>query len=132
MQHDNFTYEYYSDGVSITGVVQSVEVLAIPAVLRGYMVRRIESESFSSDTTLQCVVLPCTLSSIGHNAFAFCNNLRYIHLPDGIDSIEHGALSHCSALQYVVLPASLWCISSKLFYCCSGLEYIHYDKFGRL
>ncbi len=132
MIQDNFIYDYYQDGVSIIGIVDRVEVLVVPHVLRGRMVRRIENEAFSDNTTLQCVVLPDTLSSIGRNAFAFCTNLKYIHMPDSIVDIEHGALSHCKALEYVVLPNSLIAISSKMFYCCSSLRYIHFYKYNKL
>ncbi len=132
MIHDNFIYDYHQDGVSIIGIVDPVEVLVVPPVLHGRMVRRIENEAFSNNFTLQCVVLPDTLCSIGRNAFAFCTNLKYIHMPDSIVDIEHGALSHCKSLEYVVLPNSLLAISSKMFYCCSSLRYIHFYKYNKL
>lgn len=132
MTHDNFIYDYYQDGVSIIGIVDMVEVLVVPPVLRGRMVRHIADEAFSNNTTLQCVVLPDTLSSIGRNAFAFCSNIKNIHMPDSIEYIDHGALSHCKALEYVVLPASLTAISTKMFYCCSSLRYVQFYRYNKL
>ena len=70
----------------------------------GYEVREIGAHAFT-DSTLEKVVLPDTITKIGASAFSSCHNLTSIVLPQDIKEIGDHAFSGCWSLTGdMILP----------------------------
>ncbi len=62
------------------------------------------------------------VSSIGFEAFAFCNKLESVSLPDGIGMIYMGVFRDCVNLKSVDLPNTIQDIEFEAFAKCKNLE----------
>lgn len=113
---------YYIEGseVSIGGggdMPWSIVVngdLEIPASYQGLPVTKITDWSFEFNSTIDNVLLPLTIQSIGNHAFERCS-LTSINLPNGLTHIGEYALSKCYHLKYVELPRTITSIVANAF-----------------
>ena len=80
--------------------------------------------SFYYCTSLEEVVLPDSLSSIGAGAFYGCSSLTSVTIPDGVTSIGYQAFDGCSSLTSIVIPDSVISIGDGAVYDCTGLASI--------
>ena len=87
----------------------------------------VEERAFWNCTNLKRVTFPDTSSvtSIGEEAFAFCESLQHINLPSSITTIEEEAFSNCYSLQSVILPSSISVIPKEAFKECISLTTIN-------
>jgi hypothetical protein len=89
----------------------STHTLRIPETLAGLPVVSIKDEAFKGLITLQSVVFPNSLKTIGNRAFASCSilglpngfagNNRGIFIPAGVSSIGAGAFASCGSLSEI-------------------------------
>ncbi len=70
------------------------------------------------------LVIPNSVTSIGHYAFYGCGRLTSITIPDGVTSIGHYAFSDCSSLTSIIIPDGVTSIGDSMFYNCSSLTSI--------
>ena len=75
--------------------------------------------SFSE--SIQTVLLPDGLTSIGSYAFYNCTGLTSVTIPDGVTSIGDRAFSNCAGLTSMTIPDSVTSIGDGVFSGCSGL-----------
>ena len=74
---------------------------------------QLRKDAFSGDETLTKVALPDGVTSIesggryGGGAFFGCSSLQEIVLPDTLSAIGHFAFRGCSSLHVIALPATL-------------------------
>lgn len=103
----------------------SVETLVLPSTLKS-----IGEFAFGECENLTDVVFPSELQSewamIWHGAFCDCVNLNDIKIPEGIGGIADLVFSGCSNLKTVYLPVSLHGIGIGTFYECENLEDVYY------
>lgn len=71
-----------------------------------------------------CCIIPKDVTSIGPNAFEWCENLKNITIPDNVTSIEESAFSCCKNLQGVVISNGVSVIGDSVFSSCSSLQYV--------
>ncbi|MBQ4269605.1 MAG: leucine-rich repeat domain-containing protein, partial [Clostridia bacterium] len=76
----------------------------------------------SNHATLQTVILPETLVSIGASAFSGCTALKDLELPQSLVEIGANAFSGCTALTEISLPATLSTIGESAFSGASRLN----------
>ena len=62
----------------------------------------IEPSAFEGSTLTQ-IILPESVTAIGENAFAFCNNLKKINVPASVASIGNGAFKSCALLTSILV-----------------------------
>ena len=79
---------------------------------------------FSQMTSIEEIVLPNTVTSVGEQAFYGCNSLNTVVIPDGVVSIGNSAFIGCEKLHSLTLPANLEEIGYYAFENCSSLESI--------
>ena len=119
------------DGYSqvVVDVPQSVTGFTEKEVTEGIQIVNLSNSAsyvhpfvFEKDNYLQTVNLPnCT--SVGENAFAYCNNLTTVNLPN-CKSVGENAFYKCYSLSQVSLPMCNY-ISGSAFYICSSLTQIN-------
>ena len=79
------------------------------------------------NSSLETIVLPSTLTSIGSAAFLGCRNLKSITIPEGVKTIWNRAFAH-SGLEEICLPKDLQRIGQRAFYCCKELKKVSLAK----
>ena len=62
------------------------------------------------DTEITNLIIPNSVTSIGHNAFYGCSGLTSVTIPNSVTSIEHNAFDGCSGLKKVIVKdIAAWC-----------------------
>ena len=117
---DGLKYSIVGENVTITAYTGDATRLVIPAVIEGKTVTDINEGAFEECTSLEEVVLPEGLLSIGNRAFKYCTNLKTIQLPSSLQELEEGAF-WASGLQSIVIPEGITVISSYTFEHCEDL-----------
>lgn len=83
--------------------------------------------AFDYYRSLETIILPETLTSIGEHSFQDCISLKSIILPSKITEIPDGAFYDCISLEYIVIP-NITIIDLNAFTYCNNLETIYYTK----
>ena len=79
---------------------------------------------YANGKTNTSFAIPNRVTSIGDDAFAYCNRLTSITIPDGVTSIGEGAFLNCTGLTSITIPDSVTSIGEGAFGGCSNLESI--------
>ena len=106
-------------GKILTSAIGNDKVFAIP---EGFT--HIDEYVFEENHTLEKIIMPSTLKSIGRYAFSDCINLREVIFNNGIEQIGEGAFWGCGAMKKISLPASIREIDTCAFFDCTELEEI--------
>ena len=138
----------YLTGVKITGYTGTAADLVIPAEIDGKPVLYIGSSAFIKNKTIQSVVIPDSVDTIGSYAFAECTKLKSLTLgnasnqligdnafygctsletvaiPDGVTKTGYSVFQNCTSLSSVTLGSGLTEISSAMFKGCTSLTSI--------
>lgn len=72
--------------------------------------------------TLQKVILPETITSLGTYAFRGCGALKWINIPDGLNTVGGYAFAGCISLKQIELPEGITQLNDQVFWSCSSLE----------
>ena len=102
---------------NFSGCSSSLEEIILPDGITS-----IGDNSFKSFKNLSSIDLPQSLRSIGGSAFSYCDALTSVELPQSLTSIGSYAFSGCSALTSIELPQGLTSIGSSAFYDCTNLS----------
>ncbi|MEG0808404.1 MAG: leucine-rich repeat protein, partial [Alistipes sp.] len=81
--------------------------------------------SSGSNYTLEQIILPQSLKSIGDFAFLNSGALKYFELPDGVTTLGQCIFQGCEALETVKIPSQVTEIPAWTFYNATGLTYIN-------
>ena len=80
--------------------------------------------AFSDCSSLESIVIPNGVTSIGLDTFEGCSSLTSIEIPDSVTSIGSNAFEGCSSLTSIEIPDSVTSIGSNAFEGCSSLTSI--------
>ena len=72
----------------------------------------------------QNTIIPNSITSIGDNAFYYCESLTSITIPDSVTSIGYAAFAGCSSLTSVTIGNSVTSIGDAAFWNCTSLTSI--------
>ena len=84
----------------------------------------IKSGIFEGEQTLESVILPESVTSIGDGAFYHCSSLTSITIPESVTSIVDRAFSHCFSLTSITIPEGVTSIGEEAFEYCFSLTSI--------
>ncbi len=84
-------------------------------------VTSIGNEAFEYCEALKSVTIPDSVTSIGSEAFSGCSSLMSITIPDSVTRIGYAAFKGCSSLTSVTIPAGVTSIGDEAFRDCSAL-----------
>ena len=100
--NDQITYIVNDDGetcrVQCTDRYAIEGTVEIPSELDGFIVTEIADNGFNECNSVDEIILPDTLKTIGEEAFGNCRNLPVILIPDSVESIGDRAFEGCEIL----------------------------------
>ena len=73
------------------------------------------------DNTVNGIVIPDYVTSIGNCAFTHCGNLSSVIIGCGVTSIGYEAFWYCYGLTSIVIPNSIFSIGDRAFFGCEKL-----------
>lgn len=113
------SYYLEEDGtVSIVGCGRDMTgKVEIPAVIEEKTVKKIAEGAFYNCETLECVILPDSVTVIEPGAFHGCKKLSSVEIPDTVTEIGESAFYGCEALTKLRFPEKITVIPES---CCSG------------
>lgn len=72
--------------------------------------------------SIEKIILPKSITSIGFGAFGYCVNLKEIEIPDHVTSIKKTAFGLCTSLEHIKLPSQLTELQAYAFFFCKSLK----------
>ena len=83
---------------------------------------------FMGYSSIERVVMPATVTSIGKEAFGYCSSLTTINLPNGLTRLGDGCFRNCTKLESIIIPDSVTSIGFQAFCDCSSLSELRFGK----
>ena len=114
LENGNARIDYY-DG--------SAKALEIPAALDGHKVTAIGYGAISGSDVIS-VTIPYGVTTIGEQAFAYCDKLKSVTIPDSVTNIGYWAFFECNSLESIAIPGSVTSMGENPFVGCKKLKRI--------
>ncbi|MBR2084539.1 MAG: leucine-rich repeat domain-containing protein [Muribaculaceae bacterium] len=70
---------------------------------------------------MKSAIIPDSVTSIGDEAFRYCDRLTSVTIPDSVTTIGKYAFANCSSLASINIPDKVTCIGDEAFFGCIGL-----------
>lgn len=120
----DFKYSVVNGTITITGYTGSETSIAIPKEINGYAVTAIGDKAFYEKQTIQNIILPEGLTSIGAYAFYYCSGWKgNLVIPGSVTSIGAYAFFCCRGLDGdLIIPDTVTSIGTNAFGNCTGLD----------
>lgn len=101
----DFEYTTKDGKIIIVGYVGSEKVVSVPNEISGCPVAHIADAAFENNLTLEKVIFPKSLESIGWFAFRGCIALCEVEIPESVTKIEYGVFENCNAKLTLICQA---------------------------
>lgn len=88
-------------------------------------VTKVETSAFEGCTSLQNVTLSGKISSLGKRAFQ-SSGIRAIHFPETLTAIGDNAFAACENLTEITIPSTVTNVGSNIFLKCTALETVNF------
>lgn len=85
-------------------------------------VTTIGEDAFKYCDALTSVTIPNSVTTIGEYAFYSCDELTSVTIPHSVTTIGGSAFGYCRALTSITIPDSVTTIEAGAFECCSTLK----------
>ena len=125
----DFRYIILENGtVQTTGYTGKAKKLAVPEKIADKKVTVIGYYTFSTNNTIEEIVIPETVEAINKLGCAHMKELQKVTMEYGIKKLEQGAFYGCEKLKAVIMSDSITKIGSSAFENCTSLEDIKFSK----
>ena len=101
----DFQYTTKNGEITITSYIGREKVVSVPDTIGDCPVTHIADTAFENNLSVEKVILPQTLESIGWFAFRGCIALCEVQIPTNVSKIEYGAFENCNAKLTFVCSA---------------------------
>jgi hypothetical protein len=122
-----FTYTNNNGTITITGYTGPGGAVTIPDAINGLPVTSIGTNAFVYCQSLASITISTNVTSIGPGAFYICYGLTRVSLPNSVTSIGDLAFNFCTSLNSVTIPNSTTHIGDEAFFGCASLIAITVD-----
>ncbi len=113
-----YTYTVTDGKATITDVDASISgEVVIPDTLGGYPVTSIGEEAFLFCDSLTSVIIPNSIASISSYAFYKCDGLTSVTIPDSVTNTGHSAFFRCNDLTKLIIADGSTSINSDMVVC---------------
>ena len=102
----------------------TVTSAVIPAEMEGYPVTTIGADAFEYCDQLTDIVIPDTVTTIGSSAFYSCSALTAIEIPGSVTTIPKWTFWNCHNLESIILGDGVTSIGAYAFYNCTAATII--------
>ena len=109
---------------SVSRYIGTATEVYIPATYRGLPVTSIGNQAFQYCDSLTSITIPDSVTSIGDYAFRGCSSLTSITIPDSVTSIGSSVFRGCSSLTSIAIGNGVTSIGVSAFGGCSSLTSI--------
>ncbi len=82
----------------------------------------IPAYAMTNNQSIDELIIPDGVETIGTSAFQNCKNLKTVVFPDSVKSVEEHAFDGCTSLRSLVLPNSILKLGYNVFLGCTSLE----------
>lgn len=121
---EDWKYITNATGITLTSWFGNSRSVEIPDTINGISVTELAANLFKSNTRIESVFIPDSVTVIGEYAFHGCLALKEIRLPEKLKRIEQYTFRYCTSLESIELPESLTFIGNYAFAGCQGLKEI--------
>lgn len=118
-----FIYNSETEDYKVKALNSSLKEAIIPSTYNGLPVTSIEDSGFMGCNSLEKVVIPSSIKTIGNNAFMRCTNLKKIAGMAGVTSYGDNAFSRCTSLDYMIMPANIESLGTNVIRNVPGVVY---------
>lgn len=117
VKYNGSTYKVSAIGDYAFSKCFSLNTVIVPS-----SVSSIGAYAFES-STIKSITIPTSVSQIADYCFQYCFSLKTISLPTSITSIGQRSFSNCNGLSSITLPENLVTIGREAFLGCGGLKF---------
>ena len=89
-----------------------------------YNLTSIDENTDANKANAKIVEIYDGVTSIGYNAFYYCNRLESVTIPDGVTEIGDNAFGGCKSLAAITIPSSVINIGGGAFASCKSITSI--------
>ena len=120
---DEYGVLYSKDGFRLLTAPKDIKIYKIK---NGTKV--VCDNAFIDCTSLQELVIPSSVTTIGLAAFCHCTSLQELVIPSSVATIDELAFHNCTSLQELVIKSSVTSIDELAFWGCNSLKSIIVPK----
>ncbi len=121
----DYLYSVNENTITINRYIGNSTDVVIPDTLDGLPVTSIGDSAFFN-CNINSIKIPDSVTSIGIDAFAYCEELTSIELPNSITSLEKMVFFYCTGLKDITIPGSVTYIGENAFNYCNSLATVTY------
>lgn len=101
--------------------------IVVPSIYNNKSVVSIGVEAFS-ESEIQSISLPQSITEIKSKAFWFCRNLSKVNFSDKLITIKSFAFAGCKSLTKIKIPKSIIAIEKNAFFYCDNITTYDVDN----
>ena len=102
----DYSYVIENGNVILTDYSGNEETVTIPKTIDGNPVIELRN-TFNSNSTIEKVIIPNGIQTIGDTTFYNCTNLKKVSLPNSVTMISDSSFYGCSKIKRIHLPSKL-------------------------
>ena len=100
---------------------------ALTTLNTGNSVKIIPENAFRNCSSINSVIIPNIVTTIGNAAFDGCSKITLLTIGTGVETIGSWAFRNCSSISSVTIPENIETIGSSAFSGCTSLETVNFN-----